>query len=107
MSISSLSFLNSYMIDRKTVNSNETILKEKNTKDYILMKEVIIDSKEEFHRMVENLEAQKYLHNQYLLSLVDYRTEGDTDYEGRTSHKLITFHQYSSHNLRQELFTRI
>lgn len=70
------------------------------------MKEVQITTADEFRRVVETLEGQKELRNDHLLSLLDYQLSTDYTPEEGTQHKVLTFFQYSNHNLEQEIDAR-
>jgi hypothetical protein len=50
-----VSFLDQYTIQRKTENSDETILRDKHTGAFVLMKELTLATSEEFKKVVETL----------------------------------------------------
>jgi hypothetical protein len=56
-----VSFLDQYTIQRKTENSDETVLRDKHTGAFVLMKELTFVSGEQFKKVVETLESQKGL----------------------------------------------
>ena len=67
-----LAFLERYSIERKEPNSDETVLREKNSNHLLLMKEVEFEDANHLKQIVETLEAQKSLTHDHLLSLLDY-----------------------------------
>lgn len=99
------SFLERYTIQRKLENSDETVLKDKLTNNFVLMKELGLGS-QEFKKVVETLEAQKGLRHEHLLSLLEYYTLGECSEDGVASHKVVTFFEYSTHSLLQEVEAR-
>jgi hypothetical protein len=101
-----VSFLDQYTIQRKTEDSDETVLRDKHTNAFVLMKELTLTSSEEFKKVVETLEAQKGLSHEHILTLIDYYTLSDIDDKGQSHHKVITFFEYSSHSLIQEVEAR-
>lgn len=48
-------FLDRYAIHRKNEHSDETVLRDKQTGEFVLMKEVLLFSPDEFRRVVETL----------------------------------------------------
>ena len=101
-------FFNKYSIQNKTNNNDETILKDRKTGDLVLMKEIIIKTTPELKKMIETLEAQKYLKNNYLLSLINYEVRADHyNNENVIMHQLITLYHYSTRSLAEELESRI
>ena len=97
-------FFNKYSIQNKTNNNDETILKDRKTGDLVLMKEIIIKTTPELKKMIETLEAQKYLKNNYLLSLINYEVRADHyNNENVIMHQLITLYHYSTRSLAEEL----
>lgn len=57
--------------------------------------------------MIETLEAQKYIRNQHLLSLIDYKVAGGSwTTEARDLYKIFTFYCHEDHSLAQEIQSR-
>lgn len=52
-------FLDRYHIHSKSQDSDETILRDKHSGEFVLMKEVQVSSPDEFRKVVETLEAQR------------------------------------------------
>jgi len=93
------SFLDRFHIHSKRQDSDETVLRDKQTGEFVLMKEVQLNSPDEFRKIIETLEAQRELFNDHILSLLDYQAATDYDPDQGVRHKVLTFFQYSSHNL--------
>jgi len=55
---------------------------------------------------VETLEAQRCLKHEHLLTLIDYYTLGETGDDHLSYHKVVTFFEYSTHNLLEEIEVR-
>ncbi len=58
-----LSFLDKYSIEQKVSGSDETLLRDKLTGGYVLMKEVQVESNEQFKIVIDTLEGQRCLHH--------------------------------------------
>lgn len=101
-----LSFFDKYSIELKESGSDETLLRDKQTGCYVLMKEVLVDSNEQFKIIIDTLESQRCLHHDHLLSLIDYEIRPEESESGITR-KIITFFQYSKHTLEDEINSRV
>ena len=99
-------FLDRYTIYRKSEDSEDTVLRDRLTDAFVLMKELLMSSNEEFKKIVETLEAQRCLKHEHLLTLIDYYTAGEVGEDQLTCHKVVTFFQYSTHNLLDEIEVR-
>lgn len=60
----------------------------------------------ELKKVVETLEAQKGLHHEHLLTLMDYFTAAEYVHEAGVQNKVVTFFEYSTHSVLQEVEAR-
>ena len=67
-----LSFFDKYSIEQKVSGSDETLLRDKQTGTYVLMKEVLVDSNEQFRVVIDTLESETSFRHDHPLSLIDY-----------------------------------
>lgn len=85
-------FLSKFSIQSKTNSNDETLLRDRETGQQVLMKEISIQQPEELKKMVETLEGQKDLKNDHILALIDYEVKPNTYNSPTTSYQLITFY---------------
>lgn len=55
---------------------------------------------------METLEAQRLLSHEHLLTLLEYYTMAEVGDDQLSYHKVVTFFQYSTHNLLEEIEVR-
>ena len=95
-----LSFLDKYSIFKKSMDSEDTILKDKTTGGLVLMREAVVEGNENFKQIIETLEGQKDLKHNHLLYLLEYHIKSVQE-DSSSYHKVITFYEYSSHSLME------
>lgn len=101
-----LSFLEKFQIHKKLPYSDETVLVDKSTDSFMVMKETIVQSSAELKEVVESLESQRSLKDSHLLNFIQYYTKAVVK-DQVTSHKIISFFEYSGHNLLDEVNFRL
>lgn len=88
------------------MDSDDTVLKDKASGEFVLMREVTIEDNDNFKQIIETLEEQKELKHSHLLYLLEYHIKSFQS-QASTFHKVITFYEYSSHCLNEEVEARL
>ena len=69
------------------------------------MKEIEVSGHDDYKRLVEALETQRALSHDHLLSLLEFSSANEVTSEG-VRRKLVSFFDYSTHKLRDEIEVR-